>query len=86
MRRFAPCILCATLALAPAAADGDPASRITAAGLLRDTKALSDDAMGGRGPGSPGDLMARAYLVKRLKEIGFEPGGPGGSSPFPSWA
>jgi len=81
MRRFAPAVVLATLALAlaPAVADGDPASRITAAGLLRDTKALSDDAMGGRGPGSEGDRMARAYLLKRLKEIGFEPGGPGGS-------
>jgi len=29
--------------------------------------------------------MARTYLVKRLKEIGFEPGGPNGSweQPFP---
>ena len=74
-----------TLAFAQAAADADPALRITAAGLLKDTKALSDDAMGGRGPGSPGDKMARAYLAKRLKEIGFEPGGPGGSweQPFP---
>ena len=53
-------------------------SRITAAGLLRDTKALSDDALGGRGPGSPGDRLAREYLVKRLKEIGFAPGGPDG--------
>ena len=85
MRRFAPAALFATLALAPAAADGDQAKRITAAGLLRDTTALSDDAMGGRGPGSPGDRLARAYLAKRLKEIGFEPGGPGGSweQPFP---
>ncbi len=79
MRRFAPVVLLATLALAPAAADGDPASRITASGLLRDIQALSDDAMGGRGPGSPGDRMARAFLAKRLKEIGFEPGAPGGS-------
>ncbi len=79
MRHFVTAVFLTTLAFAPATAGGDAASRITAAGLLRDTSALSDDAMGGRGPGSPGDLMARAFLVKRLKEIGFEPGGPGGS-------
>jgi Zn-dependent M28 family amino/carboxypeptidase len=82
--RFPVAVLFA-IVLAPAAAVDAPASRITAAGLLADTKALSDDAMGGRGPGSPGDRKARAYLAKRLKEIGFEPGGPGGSweQPFP---
>ena len=83
--RFLIAVLLTLVLLAPAAADGGPASRITVAGLLADTKALSDDAMGGRGPGSPGDRMARAYLAKRLKEIGFEPGGPDGSweQPFP---
>jgi Zn-dependent M28 family amino/carboxypeptidase len=83
-RRFVVAVLL-VLAIAPAVADGNPASRITAAGILADTKALSEDAMGGRGPGSPGDHKARAYLAKRLKEIGFEPGGAGGSweQPFP---
>jgi len=85
MSRFVAAALLVGLVLASAAAGVDPASRITAAGLLRDTKALSDDAMGGRGPGSAGDRMARAYLAQRLKEIGFEPGGPGGGweQPFP---
>src|SRR5258706_5219290 len=80
-----PFALLLALVLAPAVTGVDAASRIKAAGLLRDTRALSDDAMGGRGPGSPGDRMARAYLVKRLKEIGFTPGGPGGTweQPFP---
>jgi hypothetical protein len=83
-RRFAIAVGLA-IAIAPAAADDNPVSRITAAGLLADTKALSDDAMGGRGPGSPGDRKARAYLAKRLKEIGFAPGGSGGGweQPFP---
>lgn len=58
---------------------------ITAEGLLKDTRALSDDAMEGRGPGTAGDKKARAYLIDRLKAIGFKPGGPGGSweQPFP---
>src|SRR5258705_9445582 len=82
--RFSAALLVAFV-LASARAGDDPSSRINARGLMRDTSALSDDAMGGRGPGSAGDRMARAYLAKRLKEIGFEPGGPGGSweQPFP---
>jgi Zn-dependent M28 family amino/carboxypeptidase len=79
MPRYALSALFIASMVPPAWVADDPASRITASGLLRDTKVLSDDAMGGRGPGSPGDRMARAYLATRLKEIGFEPGGPGGS-------
>lgn len=52
--------------------------RITAAGLLRDIAALSADSMEGRSPGTAGDRMARAWLVRRLKEIGFQPGAEGG--------
>jgi hypothetical protein len=74
-----------SLSLVLAAAADDPASRITSAGILRDVKALSDDTMAGRGPGTDGDRKARAYLTQRLKTIGFEPGGPHGSweQPFP---
>lgn len=56
-----------------------PQQRITAAGMLGDIAALSADSMGGRGPGTIGDRLARAYLVRRLEAIGFEPGGPDGS-------
>ncbi len=85
MRRTLLAACCASFALAPASTAAGPASRITAAGLLRDTKALSSDAMGGRGPGSSGDRKARAYLARRLKAIGFAPAGPNGSweQPFP---
>ena len=56
-----------------------PQQRITASGMLSDVAALSADSMGGRGPGTAGDRMARAYLTRRLKAIGLEPGGPDGS-------
>ncbi len=79
MCRLATAAIPIALIFAPAFPADGPTSRITTESLMRDTRALSDDAMGGRGPGSPGDRMARAYLAKRLKEIGFEPGGPGGS-------
>ena len=85
MRRSLSIVSWLALVVAPAFGVDEPVSRITAAGLLKDVGALSADAMAGRGPGSPGDKMARAYLVKRLQQIGFKPGGINGSweQPFP---
>ena len=40
---------------------------------------ISDDRYEGRGPGSAGDEMARAYLVERMKELGLEPGAADGT-------
>jgi Zn-dependent M28 family amino/carboxypeptidase len=37
---------------------------------------FSADEMEGRGPATPADERARAYLVQQLQQIGFEPGGP----------
>jgi len=34
---------------------------------------LSSDAMGGRGPGTEGDVMARQYIADVMAEIGLEP-------------
>jgi len=78
-----PLIVFLTVLLA--AVTSDPASKITSAGLLRDIQVISDDATQGRGPGTEGDKKGRAYLIQRLKEIGFAPAGPGGSweQPFP---
>ena len=42
-------------------------------------RTLSDDVMEGRGPGSPGDARARAYLSAVMAENGLTPGGEGGS-------
>ena len=39
---------------------------------------LGSDDYQGRGPGSEGDREARAYLVNRLQELGFEPGAEAG--------
>jgi Zn-dependent M28 family amino/carboxypeptidase len=40
---------------------------------------ISDDRYEGRGPGSRGDEMARAYLTQRMDELGLEPGAEDGS-------
>ena len=55
------------------------ASEITADLMRGYVVELSDDKYEGRGPGSAGDVAARAYLVEELKELGLEPGGADGA-------
>ena len=51
-----------------------PASKaLDAARLLEDVRALSDDAMEGRGAGTKGGAMARAYVARRFEEAGLKP-------------
>jgi len=71
----------ATPPAAKAAAD----AAITADFLRDAVTALADDKMGGRGPGSPGDRLAREYLAASLAEAGCTPGGEDGGweQPFP---
>jgi Zn-dependent M28 family amino/carboxypeptidase len=57
----------------------DAAATITEEYLREVTTTLSADAFEGRGPGSPGDEAARAYLIEQLKGLGLEPGGTDGS-------
>jgi Zn-dependent M28 family amino/carboxypeptidase len=75
--------------LAPAAPVPAP-SRITAAAaaaattiaaddIRRVVAEIADDRYGGRAPGSAGDKLTRAYLVRELQELGFEPGAADGS-------
>ena len=52
---------------------------ISADKMLADIVELSDDSFGGRGPGSPGDEMTQQWLIDRMSEIGFSPGGVDGS-------
>jgi Zn-dependent M28 family amino/carboxypeptidase len=68
----------ATLALGACAFDtpADPeaaAAKITAAGLMTDTRVLSADSMEGRAPGTVGEERAIAYIAERFRQIGLEP-------------
>ena len=49
---------------------------------LDDVRILSDNAMQGRAPGTPGSAMARAYILKRFGEIGLSPIGASFEQPF----
>jgi Zn-dependent M28 family amino/carboxypeptidase len=63
----------------PATAARDAAGEITADLMRAYVVELSDDKYEGRGPGSAGDVAARAYLVEELKDLGLEPGGADGA-------
>lgn len=66
------------------ASGGNPAAEIAAQQIQADylrgiVVEISDDSYEGRGPGSKGDAAAREYLVKRMQELGLEPGAADGS-------
>ena len=55
-------------------ADADKAAEvITASALLETVTQIASDEMMGRGPGTEGDRLARAYLAQRLEAAGYAP-------------
>src|SRR5690606_1310264 len=42
------------------------------------TRALSEDTMQGRAPGTEGGKRAVAYIIDQMKSLGLEPAGDGG--------
>ncbi|MEO8197038.1 MAG: M28 family peptidase [Thermoanaerobaculia bacterium] len=73
---------------APSATAANPGldaarERIDAASLAAPVRFLSADDLEGRGPGSPGDRLARLYLATGLEALGLRPGA--GSVGAPSW-
>ena len=60
-----------------------PSSKvINADQLLEDVRLLSADAMEGRGAGTQGGAMARAYIVRRFADAGLKPLWPTYEQPF----
>ena len=51
---------------------------ITGEGILSRIRALADDKLEGRAPGTPGEDATVAYLEREAKRIGLEPGNPNG--------
>lgn len=59
------------------------AATISAEDIEAHVRALASDEMQGRAPGTPGDEMARAYLIEQMQALGFEPAGTDGwEQPF----
>jgi len=67
-------------ASAPSIGGADRAARLIDKGALEaPIRYLADDLLEGRGPATRGDRLARLYLATVLEQLGYEPGGPGGS-------
>jgi hypothetical protein len=73
-------------AVAPSAREAGVSAEVLAAadvieatGLLESVTRLASDAFEGRGPGTRGDVRARAYLAQRLEQLGCEPAFADGS-------
>jgi Zn-dependent M28 family amino/carboxypeptidase len=63
----------------PGAPDSAVARRsITAPALAGPMRFLASDLLEGRGPGTRGDALARAYIASEMEEIGLRPGGTDG--------
>lgn len=70
----------ASATAAVSTADADAASQaITADSMLQHIKDLAADSMEGRGPGTPGEQKAIAYLQSQFKALGLKPGNPDGT-------
>src|SRR5690606_26716709 len=56
----------------------DPHAVLTPELLREHTRALSEDTMQGRAPGTEGGKRAVAYIIDQMKSLGLEPAGDGG--------
>jgi Zn-dependent M28 family amino/carboxypeptidase len=56
-----------------AAAEASESKKLDAARLLEDVRVLSGDAMEGRGAGTKGGAMARAFVLRRFADAGVRP-------------
>lgn len=62
----------------PFSADAERAAeQVTEAFIRGHIARLADDALEGRGPGTPGDQGARNYLIEQLKALDLQPGAAG---------
>jgi Zn-dependent M28 family amino/carboxypeptidase len=55
------------------------AESITAPSILQHIRNLADDSLEGRGPGTPGEAKAVAYIEGQFKALGLAPGNPDGT-------
>jgi Zn-dependent M28 family amino/carboxypeptidase len=77
--RKSTCALIAlTAVLASFSARGDSGLPINPEELSVTVKTLTSDAFQGRAPGTAGDAVTVAYLVRRFESLGLEPGGEHG--------
>jgi Peptidase family M28 len=78
MRRALPIAVLLAAGCAHGATRATPASPITAGELRRRVEILADDSMGGRLPGSHGNIAATDYVASEFRRLGLEPAGDNG--------
>ncbi|MBX7248119.1 MAG: M28 family peptidase [Caulobacteraceae bacterium] len=79
IRKFSVLAAVAALAAGASAFAAPYVPQLSAQRLSEDTRMLSSDAFEGRGPSSPGEDKAIAYIARQMQAAGLEPGGPDGS-------
>jgi Zn-dependent M28 family amino/carboxypeptidase len=83
--RAARILALAALACGPAGAgaqSGPATAAVDAATLMADVRVLAHDSMQGRAVGTPGNAKARAFLLRRFRDVGLEPFGDSFERPF----
>jgi hypothetical protein len=78
MRRLLPLAVILSASCARPSGRATPSSPITAAELKHRVEILADDSMGGRLPGSRGNIEATDYIAAEFKRMGLQPAGDSG--------
>ena len=78
MRRLLPLAVILSASCARPSGRATPSSPITAAELKHRVEILADDSMGGRLPGSRGNIEATDYVAAEFKRMGLQPAGDSG--------
>ncbi|HXB24672.1 MAG TPA: M28 family peptidase [Gemmatimonadaceae bacterium] len=78
MRRLLPIAVILAASCARPSGRATPSSPITAAELKHRVEIIADDSMGGRLPGSRGNIEATDYIAAEFKRMGLQPAGDSG--------
>src|SRR5580698_9778751 len=78
MRRLLPLASILAANCAHPSSRPTPASPITAAELKHRVEIIADDSMGGRLPGSRGNIEVTDYIASEFKRLGLQPAGDSG--------
>ncbi|HSY82774.1 MAG TPA: M28 family peptidase [Gemmatimonadaceae bacterium] len=78
MRRHLPLAVILAASCAHPSGRATPSSPITAGELKRRVEIIADDSMGGRLPGSRGNIEATDYIAAEFKRMGLQPAGDSG--------
>jgi len=79
IRKFSALAAIAVMGVASIAFAAPPAAQLEASRLSEHVRILASDEYEGRGPATPGEDKAIAYISQQMAAAGLSPGGPNGS-------